>query len=98
MAGTGTIVEFLTRLIRLPRRPRSGFRERELSIRGNYQIRGSSGRLGAGTSALAVWMRNLLGTCDDLQGSGKRVWIGRFGAFVRQLRFGGEALAQDAVG
>src|SRR3954462_3226952 len=43
-------------------------------------------------------MRNLLGTCDDLQGSGKRVWIGRFGAFVRQLRFGGETLAQDAVG
>ena len=49
-------------------------------------------------ASLAVWMRNLLGTCDDLQGSGKRVWIGRFGAFVRQLRFGGETLAQDAVG
>jgi hypothetical protein len=49
-------------------------------------------------SLLVVWMRNLIGACDDLQGSGKRVWIGRFGAFVRQLRFGGETLAQDAVG
>jgi len=61
-----------------------------------------TGPCGVGKSwlacALAVWMRNLLGTCYDLQGSGKRVWIGRFGAFVRQLRFGGETLAQDAVG
>src|ERR1700712_1947810 len=36
-----------------------------------------------GGPEMAVWMRNLLGTSADLEGSANCVWIGRLGAFVR---------------
>jgi hypothetical protein len=45
-----------------------------------------------------VWMRDLLGGRDDLEGLGQGAWIGRLRAPVGQLRLGGQAASHNLVG
>lgn len=42
-------------------------------------------------------MRDVLGGCDDLEGLGQRLRVGRLGERMGQLWLGGKALAQDRV-
>ena len=44
-----------------------------------------------------VWMRDLLGVCDDLECSGKELGIGRLGERVGQLGFRRQVLAKHRV-
>ena len=52
---------------------------------------------GSATVVLGVWMRDLLGVSDDLEGWRQSVWIGRLVAPVGQLRLGGQAASHDLL-
>lgn len=45
-----------------------------------------------------VWMRDLLGSSDDVESFGQRFWIGRLRVPVGQLRLGGQAALDDLLG